>query len=84
MTKMETSQARKLVDIYSELNDLIMDYTDAFHDEIYYDIIGYENDLYESALTADDIENLKDRVKACMMLHKALVMFNDDTKTVYC
>lgn len=87
---MEISKVEKLIRRYYQLNNLIMDYTDVYHDEIYYDINGYEETLYEieqgyaiaEHYTAE-FENLKARVKACEMLYKALVMFNDETKTVF-
>ena len=90
MKATEIKMAEKLIRRYYKLNDLIMDYTDAFHDEIYHDINGYTETLYEieegyangEDYTAE-FENLKARVKSCEMLYKALVMFNDETETVF-
>lgn len=84
MTKNEIANAQKLINRYFELKDLIEEYTSIFHDEMYFDIDGYQNDLYNLDLTPVCIENLQERIKACEMLYKALVMFNDETKTIYC
>jgi len=84
MTKKEIANAQKLINRYFELKDLIEEYTSIYHDEIYFDIDGYQADLNNLDLPSTYVENLQSRVKACEMLYKSLVMFNDETKTIYC
>ena len=83
MKKEMILKASKLIDRYSELKDLIEDYTSQYHDEIYWDLIGYCEDLENKDLTSTCIETLEARVNACETLYKGLVMFNDETQSVY-
>jgi hypothetical protein len=84
MTKTQFKKAKELVKRYSELKDMIEEHTSVFHDEIFYDIQGYNEDLNNLNLTSIYIENLQARVKATEMLYKSLVLFNDETETIYC
>ena len=84
MTKTEIAKAQKLINKYFELKDMIEEYTSIYHDEMFFDIEGYQEELYNLDLTSTYIENLQARVKACEMLYKSLVMFNDETETIFC
>ena len=84
MTKTQFKKAKELINRYSQLKDMIEEYTSIFHDEMYYDIVGYQEDLNNLDLPSTYIENLQARVKASEMLYKSLVLFNDETETIYC
>lgn len=83
MTKTEIANAQKLINRYFELKDMIEEYTSIYHDEMHWDIQGYYEDLYNLDLSKYIIENLQSRVEACEMLYKGLVMFNDETETIF-
>ena len=84
MTKTQFKKAKELINRYSQLKDMIEEYTSIFHDEMYFDIDGYQEDLNNLDLPSIYIENLEARVKATEMLYKSLVLFNDETETIYC
>ena len=84
MTKTQFKKAKELINRYSQLKDMIEEYTSIFHDEMYFDIDGYQEDLNNLDLPSTYIENLEARVKATEMLYKSLVLFNDETETIYC
>jgi len=84
MKKAQFKKAKELINRYFQLKDMIEEYTSIYHDEMYYDIEGYNEDLNNLDLPSAYIENLESRVKACEMLYKSLVLFNDETETIYC
>tara|TARA_R100001463_G_scaffold14688_1_gene38485 strand:- start:3292 stop:3549 length:258 start_codon:yes stop_codon:yes gene_type:complete len=85
MTKNEISKAEKLIRRYTQLKNMIEEHTGGiYYDEMHYDIKGYKADLYNLDLEPIYIETLKARVTACEILYKGLVMFNDETETIYC
>ena len=51
---------KKLLRRYAELKDELMDYTDEFHDDMMYDIEGYNSEESD----ADDIKDLIVQVDA--------------------
>jgi len=59
----------KLLTEYVELKDKIMEHDDRFHDGMYYDIMGYNEESYESY---DYLPELEIQVKACRDLLKGL------------
>tara|TARA_R110000782_G_scaffold185619_1_gene275735 strand:- start:135 stop:362 length:228 start_codon:yes stop_codon:yes gene_type:complete len=59
----------KLLNEYNDLKDKIMEIDDRFHDGMYYDIMGYEEESYENL---DYLPELESQVKACRDLLKGL------------
>ena len=84
MSKAQFKKAKELINRYSDLKDMIEVYTSIYHDEMYFDIEGYQEGLNNLDLPSMYVESLQSRVKACEMLYKGLVMFNDETETFYC
>ena len=60
----EILKANKLLDRYFELKDDLLEFTDEFHDSMFYDIEGYSCE----GLEAYDIEDLETQVKAFEMI----------------
>lgn len=84
MTDKLYAKAERLIAKYILAKDDIERYIGEYHDEMYFDIMGYQDELYDRELTEAMVDNLEARVKSCEMLYKALVMFNDETKTTFC
>jgi len=84
MTDELYAKAERLIAKYIIAKDDIENYTSKYHDEMYWDIIGYQEDLEDRELTEACIETLEARVNACVMLERGLRLFNDETETTYC
>ena len=84
MTDELRAKADNLIAKYILVKDDIENYTSKYHDEMYYDIMGYQEDLEDGELTESCIETLKARVDACYLLERGLRLFNDETETIYC
>lgn len=62
-----------LIREYNLIKDELLDYTEAYHDAMYFDIDGYAEQIAEGEY--DELEDLQNQVKAVRMLldaHKAL------------
>ena len=84
MTDELYAKAEILIAKYILAKDDIENYIGQYHDEMYFDIMGYQEDLEDRELTESSIERLEARVNACVMLERGLRLFNDETKTTYC
>ena len=84
MTDELYEKAERLRAKYILAKDEIERYIGDYHDEMYFDIMGYQEYLYDRELTESNIERLEARVNACIILEKGLRLFNDETKTTYC
>ncbi len=62
-------QYRELLDRYIAINDELMEYTDHYHDNLYFDIEGYWSYFLEGDY--ENIEELREQVAACELLLEA-------------
>jgi len=63
-------KAEKLLQEYFRLKDELEDHTSMFHDDMYYDIQGYWEDIEE--LNDNDIETLTNQVECFRMILKGI------------
>lgn len=61
MNKSETTTNRKkaldLLKLYSDLKDELLEYTDLYHDSMYWDIIGFYESLDEGDFYIEELES---------------------------
>jgi hypothetical protein len=63
---------------YQSIKDELLDYTEAYHDGMYFDIDGYKGQMYEGDY--DDLEALRCQIVAVRMLLKA----HKNLKYIFC
>lgn len=84
MTDKLYAKAERLIAKYIIAKDDIERYIGEYHDEMYFDIMGYQEELYDRELTEAMVETLEARVDACVMLERGLRLFNEETETTFC
>lgn len=72
--KSERVQYKELIDQYWKLKDEIIEFTDDYHDAMYWDCEGYIEDYMEGEY--DTIDELRNQVEAFTLLLEALKKIN--------
>lgn len=64
------NEYKKLIDEYYAINNELLEFTQAFYDNISYDINGYVSMYYDKEY--DDIESLRNQVKSFKSILKGM------------
>ena len=67
--KSTRAQFRELCEQYDKIKDELLEYTEYYHDGMYFDLEGYYMLLAEGEY--DEIETLRNQVDACRLLLEA-------------
>ena len=84
MTNEMKLRANKLIDKYQMSMYALENYTEIYHDQMYYDYTGYKASLLNDDLTDNCLDVLQQRVKAVEKLYKAFENLEENTEVIYC
>jgi hypothetical protein len=71
-------EMQDLIREYNQIKDELLDYTDAYHDGMYFDIEGYAEQIAQGEY--DDLEALRCQIVAVRLLLKA----HKNLKYIFC